>query len=39
MLGAEDMDKIASLDTGCSLFFSYQDPEWVHRLGTRVLDI
>jgi len=34
-----DMDSIATLDTGCSLFFSHQSPEMARGLGTRVLDI
>lgn len=34
-----EMDSIASLDMGCSLFFSHQDPEMVRALGTRLLDI
>ena len=34
-----DVDSIAALDTGCSLFFSHQDPSWVRSLGTRILDI
>lgn len=35
----EDMDKIATLDTKESLFFSHRDPEMVKWLGTRKLDI
>lgn len=38
-LSGADMEAIAALDTGCSLFFSHQDPQWVRALGTRVLDI
>jgi len=38
-LDNEDMEKIASLDTGKSLFFSHNDPEIVKWLGTRKLDI
>ena len=38
-LGPEDMERIASLDTGASLFFSHTDPETVRRLGTARLDI
>jgi len=38
-LTGDELDRIASLDTGCSLFFSHQDPEMVRQLGTRVLDI
>jgi 2,5-diketo-D-gluconate reductase A len=38
-LGAEDMERIAALDTGASLFFSHTDPATVRRLGTARLDI
>ena len=38
-LSGDDMDRMSSLDTGCSLFFSHQDPEMARQLGTRVLDI
>jgi len=38
-LNQVDMDRIATLDTGQSLFFSHQDPVWVRQLGTRKLDI
>jgi 2,5-diketo-D-gluconate reductase A len=38
-LSQADMDRIAKLDTACSLFFSHQDPAWVRSLGTRILDI
>lgn len=38
-LNQEDMDKIATLDTKQSLFFSHQDPEMVKWIGTRKLDI
>jgi 2,5-diketo-D-gluconate reductase A len=38
-LGAEDMERIAALDTGESLFFSHTDPATVRRLGTARLDI
>ena len=38
-LGPQDMERIASLDTGASLFFSHTDPETVRRLGTARLDI
>jgi 2,5-diketo-D-gluconate reductase A len=38
-LSQEDMEKIATLDTKQSLFFSHQDPEMVKWLGTRKLDI
>lgn len=33
-LGADDMDRIATLDTGASLFFDHREPEWAERLGT-----
>jgi 2,5-diketo-D-gluconate reductase A len=38
-LGQEDMDKISTLDTKQSLFFSHNDPEIVKWIGTRKLDI
>jgi 2,5-diketo-D-gluconate reductase A len=38
-LGLEDMDRIATLDTKESLFFSHRDPEMVKWIGTRKLDI
>jgi 2,5-diketo-D-gluconate reductase A len=38
-LSQEDMDKIATLDTKQSLFFSHQDPEMVKWIGTRKLEI
>lgn len=38
-LSQEDMEKIATLDTKESLFFSHRDPEMVKWLGTRKLDI
>ncbi|MBS4201451.1 aldo/keto reductase [Bacillus sp. FJAT-49732] len=38
-LGQDDMEKIASLDTKKSLFFSHNDPEIVKWIGTRKLDI
>ncbi|MFJ7978391.1 aldo/keto reductase [Peribacillus sp. NPDC096379] len=38
-LSQEDMEKIATLDTKQSLFFSHQDPEMVKWIGTRQLDI
>ena len=38
-LGAEDMDKIAALDTKESLFFSHRDPKIVKWLGTMKRDI
>ncbi len=34
----EDVDRIAALDTGESLFFSHRDPEWVHKLGGNRVD-
>jgi 2,5-diketo-D-gluconate reductase A len=33
-LGADDMEAIATLDTGQSAFFDHRDPEIVKRLGT-----
>ena len=38
-LNQEDMEKIAALDTGKSLFFSHNDPEIVKWMATRKLDI
>jgi diketogulonate reductase-like aldo/keto reductase len=38
-LSPQDIERIASLDTGASLFFSHTDPEVVQSLGTRRLDI
>lgn len=38
-LGQEDMEKIATLDTKKSLFFSHNDPEIVKWISTRKLDI
>ncbi len=35
----EDMQSIATLDTGESLFFSHRDPAMVRALGTRHLDL
>lgn len=32
-LGAEDMDAVATLDTGASLFFDHRDPQMVKMLG------
>ena len=32
-LGAEDMGRIAALDTGCTLFLSHTDAETVRTLG------
>jgi len=37
-LDQADMDRIATLDTACSLFFSHQDPEMVRWMGTRNID-
>lgn len=33
-LGPEDMARIASLDTGKSVFFSHRDPAIVRQIGT-----
>jgi 2,5-diketo-D-gluconate reductase A len=38
-LSQEDMEKVSSLDTKASLFFSHRDPEMVKWIGTRTLDI
>jgi 2,5-diketo-D-gluconate reductase A len=38
-LRQEDMERIATLDTKKSLFFSHNDPEIVKWIGTRKLDI
>ncbi|WNB90912.1 aldo/keto reductase [Bacillus sp. NEB1478] len=38
-LSQEDMDRVATLDTEKSLFFSHNDPEIVKWIGTRKLDI
>lgn len=38
-LTQKDMEKITSLDTNESLFFSHRDPEMVKWIGTRKLDI
>jgi 2,5-diketo-D-gluconate reductase A len=38
-LSQEDMEKITTLDTNQSLFFSHRDPEMVKWIGTRKLDI
>nr|WP_263323541.1 aldo/keto reductase [Neobacillus sp. Marseille-Q6967] len=38
-LSHEDMEKIASLDTKQSLFFSHRDPEIVKWLGSRKIEI
>lgn len=34
-LTAEQMDRIAGLDTGASAFFDHRDPEIVSRIGSR----
>ena len=38
-LSPQDMERIAALDTGASLFFSHTDPATVRGLGTTRLDI
>ena len=38
-LSQEDMEKISTLDTKNSVFFSHNDPEMVKWIGTRKLDI
>jgi 2,5-diketo-D-gluconate reductase A len=38
-LSQEDMEKISTLDTNQSLFFSHRDPEMVKWIGTRKIDI
>jgi diketogulonate reductase-like aldo/keto reductase len=38
-LSQEDMEKIATLDTKKSMFFSHSDPEIVKWMATRKLDI
>jgi diketogulonate reductase-like aldo/keto reductase len=38
-LDQAEMERIAELDTACSLFFSHRDPEMVRWLGTRKLDL
>ncbi|WP_433946549.1 aldo/keto reductase [Paenibacillus sp. SN-8-1] len=38
-LSQEDMDRIANLDTGNSLFFSHNDPEIVKWMAARKLDV
>jgi diketogulonate reductase-like aldo/keto reductase len=38
-LSTDDMDAIATLDTGASSFFDHRDPEKVKWLGTRELDV
>ncbi|MCL5048472.1 MAG: aldo/keto reductase [Firmicutes bacterium] len=37
-LSDDEMRQIAALDMGTSMFFDHRDPEWVERLGTRVVD-
>ncbi|MFC9664513.1 aldo/keto reductase [Nocardia sp. NPDC127606] len=37
-LTADEMTRIAALDTGASLFFDHRDPTMVHQLGTRRID-
>lgn len=32
-LTADDLSRVATLDTGASLFFDHRDPEWASRLG------
>ena len=34
----DEMQRIAGLDTGASLFFDHRDPEWVVRLGGHLID-
>ena len=38
-LSGEDMERIASLDTKTSLFFSHADPAVVRRIGAARFDI
>ena len=38
-LSDREMNKITTLDTGESQFFSHTDPVWVERLGTRNLGL
>lgn len=38
-LGQDEMDRVATLDTACSQFFSHQDPQMVRWLGTRKLEL
>ena len=38
-LSEEDMNRIASLDTTSSVFFSHTDPAVVRQIGTRKLDL
>ena len=38
-LDQDEMDRIATLDTACSQFFSHQDPQMVRWLGTRKLEM
>ena len=37
LLSDDDMNKVATLDTGASLFFDHRDPDMVSRLGGRRL--
>lgn len=39
MLDADDLDAIAGLDTGISLFLDHRDPETVRRLGSARLKL
>ena len=38
-LAGDEMNAIAGLDTGASLFFDHRDPRWVNRLGRSRLEI
>ena len=38
-LTGDEMNAIAGLDTGASLFFDHRDPRWVNRLGRSRLEI
>ena len=38
-LSAEEMDRIAAMDTGASLFFDHRDPEIVSQFSRRHLDV
>jgi len=37
-LSDDDMARIAQLDTGATLFFDHDDPEWVSRLNSVRVD-
>ena len=37
-LNDDDMARIAGLDTGATLFFNHDDPEWVSRLNSVRVD-